>query len=54
MRDQNEDVYLMYDWFERKGYSIDIGDVRKMYPELLDLRAWAARGVRAPGEQRAI
>jgi uncharacterized protein YbjT (DUF2867 family) len=54
MRDQNEDVYLMYDWFERKGFGIDIGDVRKMHPELLDFRAWATRGGRPPGAQRAI
>ena len=44
VRAQNEDFYLMYDWFERKGYGVDIADVRKMYPELLDFRAWVARG----------
>ncbi len=44
VRTQNEDFFLMYDWFERKGYSVDIADVRKIYPELLDFRAWVARG----------
>ena len=53
LRDQSEDLYLMYDWFERKGYSIDIDDVRKLHPELLDFRAWVARGVRLPAEQQA-
>ena len=48
VREQNEDVYLMYDWFERKGYGVDIADVRKLHPELLDFRAWAARGSAAP------
>jgi hypothetical protein len=38
----------MYEWFERKGYGIHIADVRKMYPELLDFRAWVARGGAAP------
>jgi uncharacterized protein YbjT (DUF2867 family) len=48
VREQNEDVYLMYDWFERKGYGVDIADVRKLHPELLDFRAWVARGSAAP------
>jgi uncharacterized protein YbjT (DUF2867 family) len=48
VRAQNEDVYLMYDWFERKGYGVDIADVRKMHPELLDFKAWVARGGAAP------
>jgi len=48
VRTQNEDLCLMYEWFERKGYGIHIADVRKMYPELLDFRAWVARGGAAP------
>ncbi len=44
LRDQNEDFYLMYDWFERKGYDVDIEDTRDLYPELLDFGAWLARG----------
>ena len=48
VRAQNEDIYLMYDWFERKGYGVDIADVRKMHPELLDFKAWVARGGAAP------
>jgi hypothetical protein len=44
VRTQNEDLCLMYEWFERKGYGIRIADVRKMYPELLDFRAWVAGG----------
>jgi uncharacterized protein YbjT (DUF2867 family) len=48
VRAQNEDLCLMYEWFERKGYGVDIADVRKMYPELLDFRAWVARGGARP------
>jgi uncharacterized protein YbjT (DUF2867 family) len=48
VRAQNEDIYLMYEWLERKSYSADIADVRKMYPELLDFRAWVARGGARP------
>jgi hypothetical protein len=44
VRAQDEDLYLMYHWLERKGYRAKIGDVRKMHPELLDLRAWLRRG----------
>jgi hypothetical protein len=38
----------MYQWFESKGYDVDIADVRKIYPELLDFRAWVARGEARP------
>jgi uncharacterized protein YbjT (DUF2867 family) len=48
VRAQNEDFYLMYQWFEREGYDVDIDDVRKIYPELLDFRAWVARGGARP------
>jgi uncharacterized protein YbjT (DUF2867 family) len=44
LRDENEDLYLMYDWLERKGYGADIADLRKMHPELLDFGAWLQRG----------
>ncbi|MGZ4199953.1 MAG: NmrA/HSCARG family protein [Thermoleophilia bacterium] len=52
VRAQNEDFHAMYDWFEHKGYSADIEDVRKRHPELLDLRAWAARGGARPLVER--
>jgi uncharacterized protein YbjT (DUF2867 family) len=48
VRAQSEDVCLMYEWFERKGFGVDIADVRKIYPELLDFRAWVARGGARP------
>jgi hypothetical protein len=54
MREQSENLYLMYDWFERQGYSIDIADVRKLHPDVLDFRTWLARGSARPlTEQRA-
>ncbi len=48
VRAHGEDFYLMYDWFERRGYDVDIENVRKMHPELLDFRAWARRGSARP------
>jgi uncharacterized protein YbjT (DUF2867 family) len=48
VRAQSEDIYLNFEWFERKGYDVDIADVRKIYPELLDFRAWVARGGALP------
>jgi uncharacterized protein YbjT (DUF2867 family) len=54
LRDLSEDLYLMYDWFERTGYDIDIAEVRTMHPQLLDFEAWAALGsTRALLEQGA-
>jgi uncharacterized protein YbjT (DUF2867 family) len=47
-RAQSEDIYLMYDWFERRGYDVDVESVRKMHPELLDFRAWTRRGGARP------
>ena len=35
-----------------RATDVDIDDVRKMYPELLDLRAWVARGGARPLTQR--
>ena len=52
VRDRSEDLYLMYQWFERTGYSADIAELRMMHPELLDFGAWLARGgARALAEQ---
>ncbi len=52
MRDQSEDMYLMYDWFERTGYDVDIDQVRGLHPGLLDFGAWLASGHARPLAQR--
>lgn len=44
VRGRSEDLYLMFDWFERAGYRADLDALRTMHPGLLDLRAWVARG----------
>jgi uncharacterized protein YbjT (DUF2867 family) len=44
LRDISEDLYVMYEWFERVGYDIDIAEVRTMHPDLLDFGSWAALG----------
>ena len=54
LRDRSEDLYLMYQWFERTGYSADIAAVRQMHPGLLDFEAWLQRGgARALAERGA-
>ena len=34
VRAQSEDLALMYEWFDRVGYSADIGALRRDYPEV--------------------
>jgi uncharacterized protein YbjT (DUF2867 family) len=38
IREQNEDFALMYEWFDRVGYSADISSLRLDYPEVSWLR----------------
>jgi uncharacterized protein YbjT (DUF2867 family) len=52
VRSQSEDVYLMYDWFERAGYAPDFGRLRALNPDLTDFRTWLARGSAAALKQR--
>jgi len=33
-REQNEDLYLMFKWFDEVGYSADISALRREYPEV--------------------
>lgn len=34
VRAQSEDMARMYDWFNRVGYSVDIKELEKTYPEV--------------------
>jgi len=34
LRQQNEDLALMYEWFDRTGYSADIAALRRDFPEV--------------------
>ena len=45
VRQMSEDMALMYEWFERVGYSVDIEGLRRGYPEVKWERfnEWAAR-----------
>ena len=45
VRQMSEDMALMYEWFERVGYSADIEGLRRNYPEVKWERfsEWAAR-----------
>ena len=43
-KEQNEDIYLMYRFFEREGYQADIAALRAEYPGLRDFEQWLAEG----------
>ncbi len=34
MRQQSEDTALMFEWFDRAGYSADIAGLRRDFPEV--------------------
>lgn len=41
VRQQSNDMALMYEWFEHNGYRADIDDLRNLYPNLHTFAAWA-------------
>jgi uncharacterized protein YbjT (DUF2867 family) len=43
-KEQNEDIYLMYRYFEREGYQADIAALRAEYPGLHTFEQWLAEG----------
>ena len=44
MREQSEDLYRMFDFFEREGYAADIAALRAQYPGLHTFDGWLAEG----------
>ena len=44
IREQNEDLYRMYDFFERVGYRADTRALRAEYPALHTFDQWIAEG----------
>ena len=44
IRAQSEDIYRMYDFFEREGYAADIGALRAEYPALRTFDGWLGEG----------
>jgi uncharacterized protein YbjT (DUF2867 family) len=44
LKEQNEDIYLMYRFFEREGYQADIAALRAEYPGLHTFEQWLAQG----------
>jgi uncharacterized protein YbjT (DUF2867 family) len=44
VREQNEDLYRMYDFFEREGYQADTRALRAEYPALHTFDQWIAEG----------
>jgi uncharacterized protein YbjT (DUF2867 family) len=44
MREQSEDLYRMYDFFEREGYAADIDGLRRYYPGLQSFHQWLSEG----------
>ena len=47
------EMTVMYRWFEDKGYSVDIADVRRNYPELATFNRWLEQNWRRSATQRA-
>lgn len=43
-REQSEDLYRMFDFFEREGYAADISALRDQYPGLRTFDGWLAEG----------
>ncbi len=45
LKAQNEDMGLMFEWFDTVGYSADIAGLRRDFPEVVwhDLAGWAAK-----------
>lgn len=44
LREQSEDLYRMFDFFEREGYAADIAALREQYPGLHTFDGWLAGG----------
>jgi uncharacterized protein YbjT (DUF2867 family) len=44
LRGQNEDLFRMFDFFEREGYAADIAALRAEYPALKTFAAWLGEG----------
>ena len=44
VKEQSEDIYLMYRYFEREGYQADIAALRTEYPGLHSFEQWLAAG----------
>jgi len=44
VKEQNEDVYLKYRFFEREGYQADIAALRAEYPGLHTFEQWLGEG----------
>lgn len=44
LREQNEDIYLMYRYFEREGCHADIAALRAEYSGLHAFEQWLAEG----------
>ena len=45
VRERSEDVYRMYEFFEREGYAADIAELREEYPRLQTFEQWLERGL---------
>ncbi len=40
LKNRGQEMYSMYDWFNKKGYEADIKALRKIYPELMSFERW--------------
>jgi hypothetical protein len=44
IRSRSEDIYRMYDFFEREGYAADIAHLRELHPGLQSFQRWLDAG----------
>ncbi|MCX6371938.1 MAG: hypothetical protein NTX16_02450 [Actinobacteria bacterium] len=44
IKEQNEDIYLMYRFFEREGYRADVAALRAEHPGMHTFEQWLAGG----------
>ncbi|WP_217576058.1 NmrA/HSCARG family protein [Streptomyces sp. GbtcB7] len=51
VRQFNEETGVMFDWFNKVGYSADLPALRAQHPDLTTLEAWALRNWTAPAAQ---
>jgi len=43
VRAKGADFAMFFDWLNRKGFSVDIGAVKKLYPEISSFKTWAQK-----------
>ena len=45
IKKMSEDMAIMYEWFEKEGYNVNLSDLHHEYPEIewMDYQSWAKK-----------